>query len=149
MKQFELTPRQWALYRLIKENTEQGKKTSQNEVYEQIEGYEWTENSHDHCPAIWQDINGSQGINWHYRITKTIIIDNNEYWIGDEEEVNKYLDKLWASLEGRLFRFWAIKNKAKAHGQMELLDREGKEIADGSKARGWVEAFLTHPDFDE
>ena len=148
MEQFELTPRQCALYRLITENTEQGKKTSQKEIYEQIEGYEWNETSHDHCPQIWADINGARGINWHYRITKTIVTDNNEYWVASEDEVEEYLDKLWASLKGRLFRFWAIKQKAKQNGQMELLDREGKVIEEGSKARGWIESFLDHPDFE-
>ena len=55
----ELTPRQWALYRLIYNNSLVLKrKTTQKEICDSIRGYEWndSETAHDRCPAIWSDI---------------------------------------------------------------------------------------------
>jgi len=142
---YRLTPRQWALYRLIKENTEQGRKTTQKEICEKIEGYEWhtkESGSHDHCPQIWEDINGEKGINWAAEVQKTIIPKDFEYWIGTKEEVNDYLDFLWRSLAPRLRRYWAIVNKARQDGQGQLFSCQGRIIDDESQARGYIEAFL-------
>ena len=143
-----LTPRQWALYRLIKENTLQGRKTTQEEICGKIEGYSYidSKNSHDHCPQIWIDIEGETGINFDPGIQKIVIQRDFLYWIGSKEEVDEYLDYKWAMISPRLKRYWTLIGKAKTDGQCQLFDCDGKPIVDGSKARGYVEAFLKHPE---
>ena len=145
-----LTPRQWALYRLIKKNTLEGRKTTQREICDAIEGYHYSEKGgHDCCPTIWADIFGDRGIDWSPEIQKTIICEDFQYWIGDEEEVSAFLDKLWnVGIAPRLKRFWAIKGKIKEDGQGQLLSCRGEPIYDDSKARGYVEAFLDHAEFE-
>ena len=146
---YNLTPRQWALYRLIRENTMQGRKTSQDEICAVIEGYNLFENSgHDRCPQIWIDINGEQGLNWHPSIEKAIITDNFEYWLGSKEEVEEYLSKLWnVGIYPRLKRYWALVSKSKKDGQGKIFDGHGNLIDDESGARGYIEAYLNHAPF--
>ena len=145
----ELTPRQRALYRLIKENTLQGRKTTQREICDKIEGYSYidSKNSHDHCPQIWVDVEGEDGLNFSPSIQKIIIMRDFEYWIGNEEEVEDYLTFKWKAIAPRLVRYWMLKSKVANDGQGQLFDCDGKLILDGSRARGYVEAFLNHPDF--
>jgi len=147
---YNLTPRQWALYRLIKQNTEQGRKTSQNEICAVIEGYNLLpkESGHDRCPAIWVDINGEEGLNWHPSIEKAILTENFEYWIGSKEEVEAYLDKQWnTGIYPRLKRYWDMKRKVQKDGQGKLIDCHGKILDDESEARRYVEAYLNHAPF--
>ena len=146
----KLTPRQWALYRLIRENTEAGRKTTQEEICEKVEGYTYLpkEAGHDRCPAIWVDIEGEDGLNFSPSIQKIVIQRNFEYWIGNEDEVEDYLAYKWNMIMPRLMRYWALRSKVRNDGQCQLFDCDGKLIVDGSKARGYVEAFLNHPDFD-
>ena len=56
-----LTPRQWALYRLVKENTEAGRKTSQREIYEKVEGYSWNEKETGGSRSLSCDLDGYYG----------------------------------------------------------------------------------------
>ena len=141
-----LTPRQRALYRLIKKNTLEGRKTTQKEICDKIEGYTYidSKNSHDHCPQIWVDIEGKEGLNFSPSIQKIIIQRDFEYWIGNKEEVDEYLAFKWSQIEPRLIRYWALKSKTEEDGQCQLFDCDGKLIVDGSKARGYVEAYLDH-----
>lgn len=149
---YRLTPRQWALYRLIKENTEAGRKTTQREICEKVEGYEWhtkESGSHDHCPQIWEDINGEKGINWAAQVQKTIISQDFEYWLGNDEEIDDYIGKMWFSgIYPRLRRYWALVGKRKSHGQGQIFSCEGNLIDDESKARGYIDAFMEHPKFN-
>lgn len=146
-----LTPRQWALYRLIKENTEQGRKTTQREICDKIPEYTWNEKgsgAHDHCPSIWTDIYGDDGINFNPHIHKIIDGTNFEYFVCNEEEAQAFADKLWKALEPRLTRYWATVAKIESDGQCQLFDADGKLITEGSGARGYIESFLQHPPLD-
>jgi len=135
-----LTPRQWALYRLIKERSEFGLRTTQELAAKSIEGYVWNNDEicHDHCPAIWSDINAINNSN----LDKLIISDNFVYWIGSKEETEEYLDKLWNALEPRLNRYWKFLKKIKRDGQGQLLSRSGNPITEESSARDFIEAFI-------
>ena len=138
-----LTPRQWALYRLIYKNSmEYQRKTSQREIYETLKdyGYEWndSESTHDHCSAIWKDITDN---NLSFSHDKIIISKNYEYWIGDKEETQEFIDDLWQQLAPRLMRYWFYKAKIKGNGQGKLLSNELLPIDDDSKAREFVERF--------
>ena len=137
----ELTPRQWAVYRLIYTNSMVlHRKTTQREIYESIRGYEWNsdEKCHDHCPAIWKDITEN---NLSFSHDKIIISKNFEYWIGNEEETQEFIDDLWNQLAPRLMRYWFYKTKVGRNGQGKLLSNDLQPIDDSSKAREFVESY--------
>ena len=140
-KQKFLTTRQWRLLDLIKVNSNVNRrKTTQKEIVDNIEGYEWNsdEKCHDHCPAIWNDI---KDINLSYETDKLIISDNFEYWIGNEQETKSFIDKLWNDLEPRLIRYWAYLKKIERNGQGQLLSRKLDAIDENSQAREWIESY--------
>ena len=137
----ELNPRQWQLYRLIEHNSlVEHRKTTQKEICDTIEGYEWNddEKCHDHCPAIWKDIATN---NLSYEHQKLIISHEFEYWIGNEAETKVFLDILWQQIAPKLYRYWTYKNKVNQNGQGRLLDKNLNPIDDTSKARAFIESF--------
>lgn len=143
-EQKKLTSRQWKLLNIIKINSFiDNRKTTQREIYDALKefGYEWNEkdaNTHDHCVAIWNDI---KDINLSYDTDKIIISKNFEYWIGNEEETQAFLDKLWSDLAPRLIRYWAYLKKAQRNGQGLLIDRKGNAIDENSQARAFIESY--------
>ena len=140
-KQRLLTPEEWELYRLIKENSEvYGRRTSQKEIAERL-GLKWNDDPkcHDHCPKVWSLI---EHLNLSYEIEKVIISHNFEYWLGNEAETKVYLDKLWSDLEPRLKRYWIYLNKTKRDGQGKLLSTQLNPIDEDSNAREFVESFI-------
>lgn len=123
-----LTPRQWALWRLIEHNSLiEHRKTSQREIFENVEGYEWNEKEtcHDHCPAIWADINANNESDYHDKI---IISKDFEYWIGSQRETEAFLRRLWRQVSPRLKRFWKYTKKTKLDGTGKLLSNQGSPI---------------------
>lgn len=125
-----LTPRQWATYRLIKHNSlVEHRKTSQREIYEQVDGYVWNdeENCHDHCPAIWNDIKDN---NLSFEHQHLIISDKFEYWIGSERECQEFLKKLWNDIAPRLHRYWQYVKLLGYDGQGRLYDKNLNPISD-------------------
>lgn len=140
----KLTPRQWALLNLIKQNSLMGhRKTSQREICDALKehGYEWKETSgsnHDHCVAIWNDI---KDINMSYQTDKLIIAKNYEYWLGSEEETQEFIDGLWNDLAPRLIRYWAYLKKVNRNGQGIFIDRKGNVIDENSQARAFIESY--------
>lgn len=143
VRKSELTPRQWALYRLIYENSvNHQRKTTKREIYETLKdyGYEWndSETTHDNCSAIWNDITAN---NLSFAHDKIIINKNDEYWIGTKEDTDKFLTDLWNQLAPRLVRYWFYKEKVKGNGQGKLLSNELNPIDDLSKAREFVESY--------
>lgn len=140
-KESGLTPRQWALYRLIYNNSlVLHRKTTQREVYESISGYEWNDDptAHDHCSAIWSDITAN---NLSFSHDKVIISKNFEYWIGNEEETQEFLNDLWNQLAPRLMRYWFYKSKVAKNGQGKLLSNNLDPIDSNSKAREFIESY--------
>lgn len=140
-KQQKLTTRQWELLNFIKRASFlDHKKVTQKDICDYMHGYEYNDdpNCHDHCPAIWKDI---KDINLSYESDKIIISKNFEYWIGNEEETQEFLDQLWNDLEPRLMRYWAYLKKAERNGQGQLLSRKLEPIDENSKARAFVESY--------
>ena len=136
-----MNSRQWALYRLIKEKSLQGKKTNQREICDKIEGYEYKDRkgTTDKCSAIWVDI---KEINLSGEIDKVIITKKYVYWIGNEEETIQYLQDCWNALVPALNRYWQLVKKIKNNGQYKLLSNRLKPIDEDSKARLYVESFI-------
>ena len=142
----DLTPRQWALYRLIKYNSlVEHRKTTQKEICDRLfeYGYKWKETSgknHDHCSSIWKDIKDN---NESYEHDKIIISKDFEYWIGDEQETQQYLNELWSDLCPRLVRYWNYKQKVARNGQYQLFSTKLNPIDESSKAREFIESYGT------
>lgn len=137
----KLTPRQWQLLNFIKNaSLVEHRKVSQRDIVNNVCGYEWNddEKCHDHCPAIWTDI---KDINLSYQTDKIIISNKFEYWVGNEEETQEFLDKLWNDLCPRLTRYWAYLKKAKRNGQGIFIDRKGNVIDENSQARAFIESY--------
>ena len=129
-----LTPRQWALYRLIKHNSlVEHRKTTQKEIYEALKeyGYEWNEsnNTSDHCSAIWADVTEN---NLSMEHDKIIITEKYTYWIGSKDETKKFLQKLWRDLSPRLQRYWFYTKKVGYDGRGKLFDKNGNPIEEES-----------------
>lgn len=119
-----MTERAKATYKLIYENSfVNHRKTTQREIYENVRGYEWNESetAHDHCSAIWSDI---AEINESDDADQVIISKNFEYWIGTQEETEKYLKGLWKALAPRLHRYWYYVKKIKLNGNIKLLEED-------------------------
>ena len=142
-KQDLLTPRQWALWRLVEYNSlTLRRKTSQKEICEKLGDYGYSYNNdekcHDHCPAIWTDI---KDLNLSYENDKVIISKDFEYWIGNEQETKEFLDKLWNDLLPRLIRYWNYNRKVARHGQGQLFSTRLDDINENSKARKFIESY--------
>lgn len=141
----ELTPRQWELWRLIEHNSlVEHRKTTQKEICEKIDGYEWSNEPyvHDHCSKIWRDIKANNESLEH---DKVIISKNFEYWMGSQRETEEFLNTLWKSLVPRLKRYWRYLYKAKLDGQGKLISNQGNVIDEDSYAKRFHEAYN---DFD-
>lgn len=139
-----LTPRQWALYRLIRRNSlEQGRKTTIKEICDTLpEYYQYNREltAHDPCPAVWKDITA---LRKSYSVDKIIISDNFTYWIGDQQETTDFINGLWDDLFPRLSRYWAYKRKLSRNGQGKLLSNQLEVIDNESQAREFIESYNT------
>ena len=138
-----LTPRQWALWRLIEHNSlVEHRKTTQKEICYKLSDYGYvydnSEKAHDHCVAIWKDIKDNNECLEH---NKVIISKNFEYWIGSEEETDLFLQDLWKALEPRLSRYYRYYKKLKRHNQGKLLSNQLEPITEDSKAERFFNCF--------
>ena len=133
----ELTTRQKETLKLIIRNSIIGLKTTQLEIYENYpyepnlrkDGYVWNSKatSHDHCTAIWTDINA---INANDEVDKIIIPNNFTYKIAENwDEVDAFTKELyWEHAMAKLWRYGNMRRKAKRNGQCVLpLDDQDKE----------------------
>lgn len=138
----KLTPKEWELYRLIYHNSMvENRKTTQREICDKIEGFNWNNDikAHDHCSAIWTAIKNN---NESFEHEKIIISFNFEYWIGNEQETQVYLDNLWNDLEPRLMRYWRYLKKVRENGQGKLLDKNNNLIDfEKDNVRGFIESY--------
>ena len=146
-----LTPRQWALYRLITHNSlVEHRKTTQREIYEKLKdyGYEWQEsnNTSDHCSTIWTDVAVN---NLSAEHDKIIITKKYVYWIGSKEETQEFLCKLWKDLSPRLHRYWTYVRKVGMDGQGRLFDKNLNPIIEDCIDDEAITARLFHKCFND
>ena len=147
-----LTPRQWALYRLIHYNSFiEHRKTTQREIFEKLGdyGYEWSEsnNTSDHCSTIWTDVATNNLSGEHDTI---IITKNYKYWIGSKKETQAFLRKLWKDLSPRLHRYWFYVRVLGMDGQGKIYDKNLNPIyEDGSISDNAINTKLFHDCFNE
>lgn len=146
-----LTPRQWALYRLIQHNSlVEHRKTTQKEIYEKLKdyGYEWSEsnNTSDHCSTIWSDVTANNLSLEHDTI---IITKNYIYWIGSRKETEAFLRKLWKDLSPRLHRYWFYVTKLGMDGQGKLYDKNLNPIYHDDETATSLTTKLFHDCFND
>ena len=139
----KLTPKHWALWRLVEHNSlVEHRKTSQKEICDKLGEYGFvydeSDKTHDHCSTIWTIVKDNNESNEHQHI---IISKNFEYWIGSQEENEKYLQDLWKALAPRLSRYWNYYKKLQKHNQGRLLDKNGNVIDEDSKAQAFFNCF--------
>ena len=140
-KEKSLTPRQWELYRLIYHNSMvEYRKTGQKEICDKISDYNYSEsnNTSDHCTAIWTDVTAN---NLSVEHEKVIITKNYEYWIGSKEEEQEFVNDLWSQLLPRVKRYWFYLNKTKLNGQGKIISDQNEPITEDSQAREFIESF--------
>ena len=149
LSQEELKQRRECLYNLIKHNSLiENRKTTQEEICEKIDGYNYTEseNTSDHCSAIWSDINK---INNDSSIDAVIITKKYTYWIGSKEETKEFLKKLWKDLSPRLQRYWFFVKKIGFDAQGSLFDKDLKPLYDSGISDELIAGQLFHKFFVE
>lgn len=137
----KLTDRQKALLKYIEENSLiHHRKTTQKEICEYVNGFEWNEDEkcHDHCTTIWSDI---AKINLSYKTDYVIISKDFEYWIGNKDETKAFIDRLWKDLEPRLKRYWAYLKKIERDGQGQIFDENGNPIENENDIRAFIESY--------
>ena len=138
-----LSPKDWELYRLVYHNSiVEGRKTTQREICDKISEFKWNDDpfAHDKCSAISGSVHRNNLSGEHEKI---IIYVDNECWIGNQEETQEFLDKLWSDLFPRLNRFWKYTKKLKENGQGKLISCQGEPIDESSQAREFVESYGT------
>lgn len=126
----KLNERRVQLITLIQLNSRvHNKRTTQREIYDKLKcyGYEWNDNDkcHDHCPQIWNDI---ASINMNMELPYLVLSHNFEYWLGNKEETEKYLDKLFSDLKPRLKRVWRYIKKVNKNGSYDLFKEKFFEL---------------------
>lgn len=140
----QLTPRQWATYNLIKQNTLLGKETTQDEIIanyqysnDRKDGYVENKNpyAHDKCTVIWSDI---MKINDSSIIQKQVICKDFKYKLSTSlEETKNFVDTVYYKpAMAKLHRRAVLLKKAYLDGQGKLkFDNE-------SQARDFYESFV-------
>ena len=150
-KELKLTTRHWALYNLIKQRTLAGLSTTCKDICDALpEHYTLnTKQTHHYsnCPQIYKDC---QDLNLSAEIEKVIIPNDNDFHIATcEKEAKAYAKKLAVRGAHRFKRYWAILDKCEADGQGKLVSCQNKQIDDESRARRFVESFLTSDSEEE
>lgn len=134
-----MTPRQWKLYCLIRDS--KNPPLTQHDICMALPNdYIYHERNNDCCPLIWQDVDF---INGTYEVEKIIVVDRFTYRLGTKAECQDYADKLQIGALKKLKRYWAVVNKMEMDGQGKLVSAHDKIIDEKSRARHFVESFVS------
>jgi len=131
-----LTPRQWKLYELLKDNTHRW--ITQLEIQQTMKleypDYDGQQNFHDSGARLWIT-NDVQKINESDVIQKIILSSSNGIKIASADEYRVWSANKWKSLKQQLGRLAWKDHKARLDGQMKLVFGESME-------RDYYEAFV-------
>jgi len=131
-----LTPRQWKLYELLKDNTHRW--ITQLEIQQTMKleypDYDGQQNFHDSGARLWIT-NDVQKINESDVIQKIILSSSNGIKIASADEYRVWSANKWKSLKQQLARLAWKDHKARLDGQMKLVFGESME-------RDYYEAFV-------
>ena len=114
----KLTTRQWKLYNFLKENYEEGRYISKDEICNGLpEYYSINLKETRKCRSIESDV---RTINFDDTIQKIIVSNKYGYKIGNEEECKKYIEKRFSRELKNLKLDWLLANKVGMNNQMRL-----------------------------
>lgn len=130
----KMTPEMWEVYRLIEDNTKNGKITTVDEICEKIDYYHNNkkESNYSNCPNLYDDI---FLINVFYRWEhdKYIITNRNKLKLATKEEIGKR----YMNICKKYFKLNAEKETLEElisnDGQYKMFSNQGKEIKPGTK----------------
>lgn len=141
MKELKLTPREWKLYSLLK--NEPNKWWSKEEILNSITEYNSSRNetSHDICASLnlaRLHLNAacSLGLVSHYTLIK-----DNAFKLANEDEMHAELKKMEKQMWRLYIRYLGAKGVLKENGQGKLIDCKGKVIDEDSLAKRFFEPF--------
>ena len=137
----KLTPRQWRLYNLLKENTH--RYMTQREICDALpKDYEYKErpNTTDRCSMLWKDVYAINTVNG--RLEKTIATNKYRYKLQTKEEADATLRKLKNKGLKYLAYYSTMLRKATLDGQGKLLSNDLQPIDSESTAREFYESFV-------
>ena len=128
-----LTTRQWALYKFLKDNYKEGYYISKETICTWLpEYYQIRDNETRTCRTMEEDI---REINNCDLIPKIIVSNKNGYKIGNKQECEKYIKKRFIRDLKNLKLNWKLKNKVEEDGQIRFTFGKGFE-------REYIEAFI-------
>ncbi len=136
-----LNKRQWDLYNLIKEHSENGHRLSVQDICARLpEHYQSrvTQHNFSNCPLIYKDIDE---LNASDEVGYIIIKKNNQFFVGDEDEAYWYLRKIYYKMRDAIEKYYAVDKKFKEHDQGRILSRKLDPIDEKSKAKVFMESY--------
>lgn len=125
----ELTPRQWQLYKYLKEHYQPNVFIDKKELADNV-GYSWNEKSDRNGRDIESDV---MALRESDKIQKIIVSSQKGYKIANEQECKEYLDKDWINIMKELKRHNVLRRKARKHKQMRIV---------WNSERDTIEAFM-------
>jgi hypothetical protein len=128
-EQKELTPRQWQLYKYLKEHYQPDVFIEKKELAKNV-GYAWNDKSDRNGRDIESDV---MALRESDKIQKIIVSSAKGYKIANEQECKEYLDKDWINIMKELKRHNVLRRKARKHKQMRIV---------WNSERDTIEAFM-------
>lgn len=125
----ELTPRQWQLYKYLKEHYQPNIFIEKKELAKAL-GYAWNDKSDRNGRDIESDV---MALRESDTIQKIIVSSSKGYKIANEQECKDYLSKDWINIMKELKRHNVLRRKAKRHKQMRIV---------WNSERDTIEAFM-------
>ncbi len=138
----KMNTRRWKLYNYIKENGVVNTKDICRDLPEYYT-LATSDRVHNPCVLVNEDVDA---LNASAEIEKIIIHDRNyNFWLARfSEEALEYAEHLYKKRAlTALKKYWNVVRKCNADGQGKLLSAQGNPIDEHSRARSFVEAFVT------
>ena len=124
----ELTPRQWALYRLLMSNPNHW--FTKKEICENITDYPFYENQTNQCPHIAED---KIAINGNMRVDKLIVIKHNCFKIATKEEYQRERASHIKRLKTQAQQIQDMDAKYQQDGYAKLFNNLLNELTDDNE----------------
>ena len=151
-KKIAMTPRQWWLYRLIKQASLENRKLSVKDIYESqqrdfeqglltysdLYQFNESEGNHSNCPQIYDD---KDLINESDEVDKVLCVKNNQFYLGTDVEAVEYHNKLMYKVYAYSHKAKVVRDKVGQDNQCKLFTFDLIEM-EKSKGRDYHEAFI-------
>ncbi len=141
-KEFRLTDKDYAVYRLLESNPE--KWWTKGEIVDELPEYfnESDSTSHDFCASLNNvriRLNRVAGIDG--KITHYTILKNNAFKLANKEELKAERERMKSNLWRDYIRYLRANEVIQLDGQGKLFDCNGNPIDEDSLAKKFFEPF--------